>query len=294
MSNATPPSRPGLRVAVTQWHAMKDVDRNLEVATDLIAMSGAQGAELVLLPENGLTLGTNAEMRAAAICDDGPELARLSVAAKAAGTTVILGGAKYLADGAAAARNRAVVIGPDGAVLGGYDKVHLFDARVGGTSFEASSVEEAGSEPVLVQLPSATLGLTICYDVRFPELYRQLALSGAEVFLVPSAFTRITGQAHWETLLRARAIENAAYVVASATVSGLSDQADDAFPTYGHALVVDPWGQVLADLGDEPLAYQVLDLDLNTVARTRAKMPVLQGVRPEAYATPPRSIAVGA
>jgi predicted amidohydrolase len=169
--------------------------------------------------------------------------------------------------------------------VGGYDKIHLFDARVGGQSFEASSVELAGGQPVILEIQGARIGLTICYDVRFPELYRQLALAGAEVFLVPAAFTRVTGAAHWEVLLRARAIENAAYVVASATI-GSPTEGVDAFPTYGHALAVDPWGEVLADLGEQPVSARVLDLDLDTVARTREKIPVLRGVRADAYARP--------
>lgn len=276
-----------LRIGLTQWHATRDVQRNLGVACRLVADCAADGADLVLLPENGLMLGTNTEMRAAAMRLDGPELARLGRAAAAARVPVVLGGAKLLgADGIV--RNTAVVFGPDGTVAGGYDKIHLFDANVGGQSFEASGVEQAGDQPVLLRVGGVTVGLTICYDVRFPELFRALAAAGAEVLLVPAAFTAVTGAAHWETLLRARAIENAAYVVASATVAGAPD---DAFPTYGHALAVGPWGEVLADLGTAPLACRVLALDLATVARTRAKLPVLRGVRPGAYARQPVTIS---
>jgi len=282
--------RPGrrFRIGLTQWHATRDVAQNLRTACELIEKSAADGAQLVLLPENGLMLGTNAQMRAAAIWMDGPEIARLSAAARDGAVTVVLGGAKRLVAAGEPARNTAIVIGPDGSVVGGYDKIHLFDARVGGQSFEASSVEQAGSEPVLLRLEDVTIGVTICYDVRFPELYRRLAMSGAEVLLVPSAFTQVTGRAHWETLLRARAIENAAYVVASATVAG----PDDAFATYGHALAVDPWGEVLADLGEDLSCYRVLDLDLDTVTRTRDRLPVLRGVRPAAYAAEPRVLTM--
>lgn len=272
-----------LKVGLTQWHATRDIAANLDVAGDLVARCAADGAQLVTLPENGLMLGSNSEMRAAAFRIDGPEIGRLADAAKHGGVTVVLGGMKRV-DDSDAVHNTAVVIGPDGAVAGGYDKIHLFDANVGGVSFEASSVEQAGTRPALLKLDDATIGLTICYDVRFPELFRTLALHGAEVLLVPSAFTRITGAAHWETLLRARAIENGAFVVASATVGAGED---DAFPTYGHALVVDPWGDVLADLGDAGAAHRVVDLDLDAVARARAKLPVLKGVRPEAYAASP-------
>jgi len=282
--------RPGrrFRIGLTQWHATRDVAQNLRTACELIEKSAADGAQLVLLPENGLMLGTNAQMRAAAIWMDGAEIARLSAAARDGAVTVVLGGAKRLVAAGEPARNTAIVIGPDGSVVGGYDKIHLFDARVGGQSFEASSVEQAGSEPVLLRLEDVTIGVTICYDVRFPELYRRLAMSGAEVLLVPSAFTQVTGRAHWETLLRARAIENAAYVVASATVAG----PDDAFATYGHALAVDPWGEVLADLGEDLSCYRVLDLDLDTVTRTRDRLPVLRGVRPAAYAAEPHVLTM--
>jgi predicted amidohydrolase len=285
------PAHRVLRAGLTQWHATRDVARNLAIACQLVSDCAADGAEIVLLPENGLMLGSNAEMRAAAIRLDGPEVAELRAAAAAAGTVVVLGGAKRVTGDGATARNTAIVIGADGELAGGYDKIHLFDARVGGQSFEASSVEQAGTAPTLLRLGDTVIGLTICYDVRFPELYRRLALAGAEVLFVPSAFTRITGKAHWETLLRARAIESAAYVVASATVG---DDPSDAFPTYGHALAVDPWGEILADLADEPLAFSVVDLNLDTVTSTRDRLPVLRGVRPDAYATDPVILSVGA
>lgn len=293
-ANCDGPAPRVLRAGLTQWHATRDVASNLAKACQMIAGCAADGADVVLLPENGLMLGTNTEMRAAAVRLDGPEIAELRAAAKTAGVTVVLGGAKRDPGDGSPPRNTAIVIGPDGEVAGGYDKVHLFDARVGGQSFEASSVEQAGGTPTLLRLPlpglpDALVGLTICYDVRFPELYRRLALAGAEVIFVPAAFTRITGEAHWETLLRARAIENAAYVVASATIG---DDPSDAFPTYGHALVVDPWGEVLTDLGDEPLTYRVVDLNLDTVSSTRNRMPVLRGVRPDAYEADPVTLQV--
>jgi predicted amidohydrolase len=134
------------------------------------------------------------------------------------------------------------------------------------------------------------VGLTICYDVRFPELYRRLALAGAEVLLVPAAFTQTTGEAHWEVLLRARAVENAAFVVASATVR--SHDGSDAWATYGHALVVDPWGAVLADLGEAQRAVKVVELDLGQVERVREQLPVLRGTRPDAYAAEPQSLQI--
>jgi predicted amidohydrolase len=277
-----------LLVGLTQWRITRDQEANLDIACRLIERSAARGARLVLLPENALTLGSNAWMRAAAVDLDGPELALIGAAAKAAGTTVVLGGVKRRVPGETAVRNTAVVLGADGSVVGGYDKIHLFDATVGGRDFRASEVETPGARPVLIDLDGVLAGVTICYDVRFPELYRRLAQAGAQLLLVPAAFTRTTGQAHWHTLLRARAIENAAYVLASATISDDSD----GFPTYGHALAVSPWGEVLADLGEADCACQVLDLDLDQVGVIREAMPVLAGSRSEICARDPDVIRI--
>lgn len=268
-----------LSVGLTQWHATRDIPANLELALKSIADCAAQGAQLVVLPENGLMLGSNAEMRAAAFRVDDEPIQALAKAAEEHNVVVILGGLKNQTDDGVF--NSALVFGRDGTIQERYDKIHLFDARIGGQSFEASSVEQSGTAPLIVEVDGAAVGVTICYDVRFPELYRNLALAGAEVLLVPSAFTRTTGAAHWEVLLRARAIESAAYVVASATVHG-GDDADDAFETYGHAMVVGPWGEVLADLGDSRYSVQVLELDLEEVTAVRDRLPVLRGVRPDA------------
>src|SRR5581483_7938682 len=257
-----------LRVALTQWHATADVAANLALACGIVREAAPERPDLVLLPENGLCLGTNAEMRARALEAAGPELAALGAAARAADAVVVLGGFKRRVAGDALVRNTAAVFDRDGRLAACYDKIHLFDASVGGMTFAASSVERAGDRPLLVEIAGATVGVTICYDVRFPELYRTLALAGAEVLLVPSAFTFVTGTAHWEVLLRARAIENGAFVVASATVRGEGD----AFETFGHALVVGPWGDVRADLGDAPRAWTVVELDLDEVAAARRRL----------------------
>lgn len=270
-----------LRVGLTQWHATRDVAANVELALRAIRGCAAEEADLVVLPENGLMLGSNAEMRAAAFSEGGdPHLERIAAAARANDVVVVVGGLKNRTD--EGTFNSALVYDRAGELVGRYDKIHLFDARVGGQSFEASSVEQAGAAPVIVDVDGVAVGITVCYDVRFPELYRTLALAGAEVILVPAAFTRITGAAHWEVLLRSRAIESAAYVVASATVHG-DGEVPDAFETWGHALAVGPWGEVLADLGEEPFATTVLDLDLGEVAAARDRLPVLRGVRPDAY-----------
>ncbi|MEO9327023.1 carbon-nitrogen hydrolase family protein [Gordonia aurantiaca] len=280
-----------LKVGLTQWHATTDVDANLAVAVSLTEQAADNGAALVVLPENGLMLGTNVEMRAAAFTEDGPAIRALSEVAARRGVSVIVGGMKnQTADGVV---NSAVVIDSDGTVAGRYDKLHLFDANIGGQSFEASSVEKPGSHLALLDIDGVRVGLSICYDVRFPEMFRALALAGAEVLLVPAAFVQSTGEAHWHTLLRARAIENLAYVVAPATVRSPSPDHTDAFPTYGHALAVSPWGEVMADLGESPAAVEVVALDLDAVDAARAKLSVLRGVRGAAiYGSEPKIISV--
>lgn len=280
-----------LRVGLTQWHATADVAANAAVAERAIEVAAADGAALVCLPENGLMLGSNAQMRAAAFTTDSPVIGRLRAAAARLGVVVVVGGLKNSTrDGVF---NSALVIDRTGEIIGRYDKIHLFDANIGGQSFEASSVEQAGGAPALIDVDGVRLGLIICYDVRFPELSRELAAAGAEVLLVPAAFVSSTGEAHWHTLLRARAIENLAYVVAPATVSSPDPGGADAFPTYGHALAVSPWGEVIADLGTVPEAVCVVDLDLDEVTAARSRLPVLAGRRDHAvYAAPPTVITV--
>jgi predicted amidohydrolase len=280
-----------LRVALTQWAAGGDVAENVATAVSLIADAAVESPDLVLLPENSLCLGTNAQMRAAALHLESDEIAALQEAARRAGSAVILGGLKRL-DDTGAVFNSALVIDRDGMIAGHYDKIHLFNATVGGRTFDAASVERAGDCPVLADIAGARVGLTICYDVRFPELYRGLARAGAEVLLVPAAFVRATGEAHWEVLLRARAIENAAFVVASATVHDPDAVGVDVFPTYGHALAVDPWGRVLADLGAERRAWQVVELDLSEVEQIRTALPALRSARPDVYAREPIIVQV--
>jgi predicted amidohydrolase len=280
------PRRP-LRVAVTQWHATKQLDSNLAIATSMIRSAGEQDADLVALPENCLCLGSNSEMRANALSIDAPAIRELRSAAKESNITVVLGGFKRINE-SGRVYNTALVIDSDGEMAGGYDKIHLFDARVGGQSFDASSVESRGDTPVILLVKGTRIGLTICYDVRFPELYRQLALAGAEVILVPAAFTYITGRAHWEVLLRARAIENGLFVVAPATVRG--EEGSSGFQTYGHALVVDPWGEILLDLGEAQQECRTLSLEIDNVEKVRSSLPVLRGIQASAYHQTPRII----
>jgi len=271
-----------------QLQPTRDVQANLQDVLKGVAQAAEQGAELIVVPENALCIGSNAEMRAAAVTLDGPEISAIRDAAQRAGATVVLGGFKQKSE-RPLLQNTALVIRADGSIQGSYDKLHLFNAVVNGTAFRASDVESAGEQLVIANVNGVKVGLSICFDIRFPEMFRQLARAGAEVILIPAAFTRTTGQAHWEVLVRARAIENEAYVVASATVTS-DDAVASGFETYGHALAVGPWGEVLADLGEAPYAVRVIELDLDKVAQIRAKLPVLNVSRPEVYSSEPLEI----
>lgn len=280
----------GLKVGLTQWHATADIEANVAIAVELIGKAAAEGASLVVLPENGLMLGTNTQMRARLLSESCVEVKAVCAAAAQSNVTVVLGGMKNATE--SGVYNSALVINRQGEIAGRYDKIHLFDAKIGGRSFEASSVEQAGSTPVLFELDSVPIGLTICYDVRFPELYRELAVAGAQVILVPAAFTYQTGSAHWQTLLQARAIENSCYIIAPATVRSELGAGHDDFESYGHALAVSPWGEVITDLGMDSPAVQVVELDLSKVDAIRSSLPVLAGRKPEVYAAPLRTIVL--
>lgn len=286
MPEQTPGRR--LRVGLLQLQPTRDVQANLKDVLWAVQAAAAQGAELIVVPENALCIGTNAQMRAAAVTIDGPEITALREAARSAHAIVVLGGFKQKSE-RPLLQNTALVIRDDGTIQGSYDKIHLFNAVVNGTSFRASDVESAGDQLVIANVKGVKVGLSICFDIRFPEMFRRLAQAGAEVILIPAAFTQTTGEAHWEVLVRARAIENEAYVVASATITS-DDAIESGFQTYGHAMVVDPWGVVLADLGEESRAVRVVELDLDKVAQIRAKLPVLDVARHEVYAAAPVQI----
>jgi len=281
-------SNRSLRVGLMQLQPTRNVQANLKDVLSGIEQAGAQGAELIVVPENALCIGSNAEMRAAAVRLDGPEISAIRDAARRAGATVVVGGFKQKSE-RPLLQNTALVIREDGGIQGSYDKVHLFNAVVNGTAFRASDVESAGEQLVIADVKGVKVGLSICFDIRFPEMFRQLARAGAELILIPAAFTQATGEAHWEILVRARAIENEAYVVASATITS-DDAVESGFPTYGHALAVGPWGEVIADLGTAPHAVRVVELDLDKVARIRAKLPVLDVARTDVYGKEPLRI----
>jgi predicted amidohydrolase len=259
-------------VAAAQMTSSADKTRNIDVAEGLIETACAQGARLVGLPETFNFMGPDAEKSAAAEALDGPTLTRLAKLAKARGIHLLAG--TILEAGAPGGRlyNTSVLLGPTGERLAVYRKIHLFDVAIkDGATYRESDAVAPGKDVVVAKTEVATLGLSVCYDLRFPELYRRLSRQGAEVLFVPAAFTYLTGQDHWEVLLRARAIENLTFVIAPAQVGYHSEKKR----TWGHAMIIDPWGRVLAQAEDGE-GVEVADLDLAYQARRRQELPALQ------------------
>ena len=260
-----------MKVAALQMNSGEVLDENLTVADRLIYQAAELGAELVVLPENFSLMTGDHEVRLAA-AQRGQEVRRfLSELAKKHCISLV-GGSIPLASTEGKVTNSCLMYGADGEFLARYDKIHLFDVDVGrGESYQESARTTAGSQPVLVPLHNTQVGLTICYDMRFPELFRTLSERGAEVFTVPSAFTVPTGQAHWHVLLRCRAIENLAWIIAPAQ-AGCHPGGRE---TFGHSLIIDPWGEVVAEQ-TEPITQLVLaDIDLELVRDKRRRFPVL-------------------
>lgn len=258
-------------IAAAQMNSGADKARNVEVAIRLVRRAAELGAELVGLPENFSWMGPESERPGAAEALEGPTLFRMASVAREHSIALLAG--SILESGAPGGRlyNTSVLFGPDGSRLGFYRKIHLFDVDVGdGATYRESAAVAPGTEVVAVDCPVARIGLSVCYDLRFPELYRRLASQGATLLSVPAAFTLMTGKDHWEVLLRARAIENQAYVLAPAQFGRHSERR----VTYGNAMVVDPWGLVISRASDgEGLALGAMDIDL--LKDIRRKLPAL-------------------
>jgi predicted amidohydrolase len=276
MSDGLPESERRVRVAAAQMTSTEDVDANLATAARLVHRAADAGATFVTLPENFAFLGADHDHRLAVAealhGGDGPILSRMRALARQTEVHLLLGGFPERSDQPGHIFNTAVLLAPDGTVKATYRKIHLFDVDLpGGARFRESEFVTPGHDVVVARFPWGGLGLSVCYDLRFPELYRQLANAGARVLAIPSAFTAETGKDHWHVLLRARAVENQAFVVAAAQWG----QHGDKRASYGHALVVDPWGVVLAECGNhEGLA--IADLDFAYQDDVRAKLPCLQ------------------
>jgi len=269
-----------LRAAAVQLNSTSDKARNLAAAERLVHAAAADGAELVALPEKWNLLAGGAELLAGAEPLDGPSLSAAREWARALGIHLLAGSIAERGEGEKAA-NASVLIGPDGEDLAVYRKIHMFDVDAGGVSYRESEHEQAGAEIVSAPLGELIAGLSVCYDLRFPELFRILALRGARLLLIPSAFTTATGRDHWEVLLRARAIENQAFVLAPNQIG----QAPPHFDSFGHSAIVDPWGRLLASAPDEE-CFVAADLDLAAQEQVRESLPSLANRRPGAYAWP--------
>lgn len=257
--------------AVVQLTSTSDEEANWESAEALVERAARAGASLVATPENTNYLGPHDEKVRRAEPLGGPTCQRFAGLARRLGIHLLLGSFNERGDERRCA-NTSVLFGPDGSVLATYRKVHLFDVDVpGGVTFMESATVVPGDAPVMVETPLAKLGLSICYDVRFPELYRRLVDLGAEVLTVPAAFTLATGKDHWEPLLRARAIENQCYVLAPAQHGKHDD--GGLRESWGHAMIVDPWGHVVAMASDGP-GIALAEIDLARVARVRRAIPV--------------------
>jgi predicted amidohydrolase len=269
-----------------QLNAAAEKERNIRRAGELVAEAAAAGAELVVLPEKWNGFGSPEILRRnAEDLDGGESVEAMRRWASELGLHLV-GGSITERAASGALYNTSLVIDPAGATIATYRKIHLFDVDVAGQRYRESDVEAGGSEIQTVEVEGWKVGLTICYDLRFPELYRILALRGAELLVVPAAFTLATGRDHWELLLRARAVENQCFVV------GADDWGEhpEGKRTYGRSMVVDPWGVVLSQVPDGD-GVAVADLDTGRLRAVRDAVPALANRKPEAYAWPDPAIA---
>jgi predicted amidohydrolase len=271
-----------LRVACVQLRSSAVKADNIERAERLVARAAATGADLVELPEKWNGIGSGEVLREIAEPLEGGETVHaMSAWARRHGITLVGGSIAERREGREKLSNTCIVFDPEGEIAAVYRKIHMFDVEVGGHVYRESEAEEPGDGPVLCEVESWTVGLTVCYDLRFPELYRILGVEGAELVTVPAAFTLYTGKDHWELLLRARAVENQCYV-AAANQWGTHP---DGKAAYGRSTVVDPWGVVLAQAADEDTVISA-ELDRGHLERIRRSLPSLANRQPAAYRWP--------
>jgi deaminated glutathione amidase len=273
-----------LRAAAVQLQSTNDRDRNLDAADRLTRAAAADGARLVVLPERLDLRGSAADYAAGAeTLEQGRPLEWAKQTAGELGIDLVAGSIAERREGHERVANTSIHVGPDGELKAVYRKIHMFDVEVGGVEYRESEHSEPADEIVLSETGDGTkLGLTVCYDLRFPELYRILALEGARIVTVPANFTRVTGQAHWEVLLRARAIEDQVFVIAPGQGRGPGPEGD----SYGNSMIVDPWGEILARADGESETFVAADLDLARQEEIREKLPSLVNRVPAAYRWP--------
>ncbi len=263
-----------IKAAVIQTNAGPVIEENLRQEEKLIRAAAAEGATLIVTPENSCRMRATIEGKREASFEekDHPAVPFFANLAKELGVTLIAGSISSIRVGGNKMANRCYVFGRDGAQKATYDKIHMFDVDLpNGDKYRESDTSAAGDRIVMADVDGLKLGLSICYDMRFPHMYRELAKKGAQILTVPSAFTVPTGMAHWEVLLRARAIENGCFVLAPAQVG----KHEGGRATYGHSIIIAPWGHILAEVkGDEP-GYACAELDLDEVTKARQAVPSL-------------------
>ncbi|KAA5803679.1 carbon-nitrogen hydrolase family protein [Alkalicaulis satelles] len=266
-----------VKIALVQMRSGTDPARNIDDAEAMIREAAAEGARLVITPEitNLVQRDPSALFDALRTPREDPSLVRFSDTAQALGIDVLAGSLALLGpDGRAV--NRSCLFGPDGALKASYDKIHMFDVNLGaGESYSESENFAPGDRAVMAEAAGLKLGLSICYDVRFAYLYRRLAKAGATVMTVPSAFTRPTGRAHWEVLLRARAIETGSFILAPAQ----GGKHEDGRKTWGHSMVIGPWGEIIAQLAHDEPGLLYAEIDPEDALRARLRIPALKGGR---------------
>lgn len=263
-----------MKAACIQLCSGINIDANIDAASKLIRQAAMQGAEFIATPEMTHLLQRSSRQLFEAIAfeDEDRGVKRFGGLAKELGVTLLIG-SLAIRSGDRRAVNRSYLFGPDGSILAKYDKIHLFDVTVSETeTWKESRIYDGGDKAVLVQTGLAKVGLSICYDLRFPCLYRAYGQNGAEIITVPAAFTRPTGQAHWDTLLRARAIETGAYVIAPAQ----GGEHEDGRATWGRSMIVDPWGEIIACLDHDRPGIICADIDLEKVGNVRGRVPAWQ------------------
>jgi len=271
-----------MRAAAVQLNSTNDKGRNLEAAGRLVREAALDGAQLVALPEKWNVLGTAADLDAGAeTLEGGTSIDAAREWARELGIDLLAGSIAERVEGADRLFNTSALIDSSGEIAAVYRKIHMFDVEVGGVTYRESEHEQPGEEIVTATANDVELGLTVCYDLRFPELYRILAVRGARVITVPAAFTLTTGRDHWEVLIRARAIENQAFVIAPNQVGETAPH----YSSYGRSMLVDPWGVVLAQAPDRE-CFIAADLDLERQEEIRHSLPSLANRRPQAYRWP--------
>ncbi len=272
-----------MKVAAVQLNSSADQEANLAAADRLTRVAVADGAALIVLPEKWTSMGTEQQLRASAQPLDGPAIGWARETARELGVEIVAGSILELVPGQEKLANTSVHVDAAGEIRAVYRKVHMFDVEVGGRVYRESELEQAGEEIVLSHTAEGVeLGLSVCYDLRFPELYRILAVLGARIIVIPAAFTLPTTRDHWETLVRARAIEDQVFVIAANQVG----EHPGGQHSGGRSMIVDPWGTLLAQAGEEGEAVLVAELDLERQREIRASLPSLANRQPDAYRWP--------